>query len=272
MSWLCPLCHQPLAAQNNAYRCPQGHTFDRAKEGYVNLLPVQHKRSKEPGDSAEMIQARRRFLNAGHYQPLRDAIAQQLDARLSEQPGDVLDIGCGEGYYTDAFSQIARQYQHVCYGLDVSRPAIRAGAKCYRHIEFCVASSHRLPFADSSFAAIIRIYAPCKADELFRVVKENGLVITATPAPRHLVQFKGLIYPQVKLHNAEPEVLEGFTLEQELRLNYPMNLRGEEAMALLQMTPFAWRAKPEVWQQLAESERFECETDFFIRIWRKTAV
>ncbi|SQC92789.1 Ribosomal RNA large subunit methyltransferase A [Cedecea neteri] len=78
MSWLCPLCHSVLSASANSYRCPQGHQFDIAKEGYVNLLPVQHKRSKDPGDSAEMMQARRAFLDAGHYQPLRDTLCELL--------------------------------------------------------------------------------------------------------------------------------------------------------------------------------------------------
>lgn len=85
MSFSCPLCHQPLSREKNSYICPQRHQFDMAKEGYVNLLPVQHKRSRDPGDSAEMMQARRAFLDAGHYQPLRDAIVAQLQERLDEK-------------------------------------------------------------------------------------------------------------------------------------------------------------------------------------------
>ena len=104
MSFSCPLCHQPLLREKNSYICPQRHQFDMAKEGYVNLLPVQHKRSRDPGDSAEMMQARRAFLDAGHYQPLRDAIVAQLREWLDEKATAVLDIGCGEGYYTHAFA------------------------------------------------------------------------------------------------------------------------------------------------------------------------
>ena len=90
MSFSCPLCHQPLSREKNSYICPQRHQFDMAKEGYVNLLPVQHKRSRDPGDSAEMMQARRAFLDAGHYQPLRDAIVGQLRERLDEKAAAVL--------------------------------------------------------------------------------------------------------------------------------------------------------------------------------------
>ncbi|SRT50608.1 23S rRNA methyltransferase A [Shigella sonnei] len=95
MSFSCPLCHQPLSREKNSYICPQRHQFDMAKEGYVNLLSVQHKRSRDPGDSAEMMQARRAFLDAGHYQPLRDAIVAQLRERLDDKATAVLDIGCG---------------------------------------------------------------------------------------------------------------------------------------------------------------------------------
>ncbi|SUG77676.1 23S rRNA methyltransferase A [Salmonella enterica subsp. enterica] len=97
MSFTCPLCHQPLTQINNSVICPQRHQFDVAKEGYINLLPVQHKRSRDPGDSAEMMQARRAFLDAGHYQPLRDAVTNLLRERLDQSATAILDIGCGEG-------------------------------------------------------------------------------------------------------------------------------------------------------------------------------
>ena len=113
MSYSCPLCHAPLSRSDNHYSCPQRHQFDLAKEGYVNLLPVQFKRSRDPGDSAEMMQARRAFLDAGHYRPLRDAIAERL---RHYAPTDLLDIGCGEGYYTHAFAAIASR----SWGLDLS--------------------------------------------------------------------------------------------------------------------------------------------------------
>ncbi|MDU7606372.1 MAG: methyltransferase domain-containing protein, partial [Escherichia coli] len=158
MSFSCPLCHQPLSREKNSYICPQRHQFDMAKEGYVNLLPVQHKRSRDPGDSAEMMQARRAFLDAGHYQPLRDAIVAQLRERLDEKATAVLDIGCGEGYYTHAFADALPEI--TTFGLDVSKVAIKAAAKRYPQVTFCVASSHRLPFSDTSMDAIIRIYAP----------------------------------------------------------------------------------------------------------------
>ncbi|BBT71242.1 MULTISPECIES: 23S rRNA (guanine(745)-N(1))-methyltransferase [Enterobacteriaceae] len=264
MSYSCPLCHAPLTRSGNSYLCPQHHQFDRAKEGYVNLLPVQHKRSRDPGDSAEMMQARRAFLDAGHYQPLRDAVCDKL--RMIA-PRQVLDIGCGEGYYTHAFAAEAQE----TWGLDVSKTAVRYGAKRYPQVNFCVASSQRLPFADGCMDAVIRIYAPCNPLELKRVVKPGGWVITVTPGPRHLVELKGLIYSEVQLHAPHSEVIEGFTLHSHEALAYPMALTGSEAVTLLQMTPFAWRAKPVVWDALKQRSQFDCQTDFAIHAWQREA-
>ena len=262
MSWSCPLCHAPLERQHNSFICPQRHQFDLAKEGYLNLLPVQHKRSRDPGDSTEMMQARRAFLDAGHYQPLRDAICDVLRQAKVE---NVLDIGCGEGYYTHAFADIATH----TWGLDVAKVAVRYGAKRYPQVDFCVASSQRLPFSDACMDAVVRIYAPCNPQELARVVKAGGLVITATPGPRHLMELKGLIYDEIRLHEANSEQMPGFKRVHEQQIAYSMSLTGSEAVALLQMTPFAWRAKPEVWETLAGDEQFSCQTDFLVQVWQR---
>lgn len=262
MSWSCPLCNAPLERHNNSYLCPQRHQFDLAKEGYLNLLPVQFKRSRDPGDSAEMMQARRAFLDAGHYQPLREAVCAILQ---QANAANVLDIGCGEGYYTHKFAENAAH----TWGLDVSKVAVRYGAKRYPQVDFCVASSQRLPFSDACMDAVVRIYAPCNPQELKRVVKEGGIVITATPGPRHLMELKGLIYDEVRLHEANSEALPGFRLSDTQQLAYAMKLKGSEALALLQMTPFAWRAKPEVGEKLAGLETFDCQTDFLIQVWQR---
>lgn len=98
----CSLCHQPLSLHDACYRCVGQHSFDLAKDGYVNLLPVQFKHSKDPGDALLMMAVRCAFLDAGHYQPLRDRVIAAV-AALTPEPGlRWLDIGCGEGYYIAA--------------------------------------------------------------------------------------------------------------------------------------------------------------------------
>ncbi|MFT4272250.1 MAG: 23S rRNA (guanine(745)-N(1))-methyltransferase [Pantoea sp.] len=267
MSLICPLCHQPLLLQTASYRCDTGHQFDLAKEGYVNLLPVQHKSSRQPGDSPEMLLARREFLDAGYYQPLRDRVAAWLSERLPAVSAQLLDIGCGEGYYTAEMAAALPQAQ--VYGLDVAKAAIRMAAKRYRSIKFCVASSQRLPFADASLDGIVRIYAPCNEEELSRVVKPGGYLLTVTPGAHHLEQFKALIYREVQLHAAEEKVYAGFNQVAQESLRYRMTLSGVAATTLLQMTPFAWRAREEVWQTLARATAFDCEADFTLTLWQR---
>ncbi|MFI8415692.1 23S rRNA (guanine(745)-N(1))-methyltransferase [Serratia sp. NPDC078593] len=270
MSYVCPLCHQPLTFVYPQWRCENNHQFDCAKEGYVNLLPVQHKRSKQPGDSVEMMQARRAFLDGGFYQPLQQRVAQWLSGALSDDAQSLLDIGCGEGYYTSAVAGVLNQQRAMTvYGLDVAKVAVRYAAKRYPAVSFCVASSHRLPFADGALDAVLRIYAPCKAEELARVVKPGGVVMTVSPGPRHLYQLKELIYQQAQQHAELDETLPGFELEGSESLAYPMSLPGEQAANLLQMTPFAWRATPEVQQRLRAQENVFCEADFAIRVHRR---
>ncbi|MFB6325406.1 23S rRNA (guanine(745)-N(1))-methyltransferase [Pantoea deleyi] len=268
MSLICPLCHAALTLNARSWGCENRHQFDQAKEGYVNLLPVQHKRSREPGDSAEMMQARRAFLEAGYYQPLRDQVVSLL-APVLQQPGcRVLDIGCGEGYYTAALADAAGEAAEI-YGLDVARTAIRLAAKRYPAVRFCVASSQRLPFADGSLDAVVRIYAPCNEAELARVLKPGGWVLTVTPGPHHLQQFKALIYREVQLHVPEQKSYPGFHPLAQHALRYPMALTGTAATTLLQMTPFAWRAREAVWQTLQQREQFSCDADFSLTLWQR---
>lgn len=271
MHYQCPLCRLPLRLNGRAWLCDNRHQFDCAKEGYVNLMPVQHKKSKLPGDNAMMMQARRRFLDEGHYQPLRNAVARLLDDALPKEGAlSLLDIGCGEGYYTGFIAQALGANRNIAtYGLDISKEAIRAAAKRYRGIRFCVASSHRLPFVDNAVDGVLRIYAPCSDEELKRAVKAQGVVVTVVPAPRHLFQLKALIYREARPHEDVLEEIDGFEFVSQQRMSYPMTLTGTQAADLLLMTPFAWRAGEELTAELKRQTHFECEADFYIRLYRK---
>ncbi|CAJ0999009.1 23S rRNA (guanine(745)-N(1))-methyltransferase [Sodalis praecaptivus] len=267
----CPLCHLPLDRHDKHYRCAGQHCFDCAKEGYVNLLPVQFKRSKDPGDAPLMMAARRVFLDAGHYQPLRDSVMASIAALTPHAGLRWLDIGCGEGYYTAALADLLTRQRPEAevYGMDIAKNAVRSAAKRYAQVRFCVASSQRLPFADASLDGVMRIYAPSNPAELRRALRPGGMLLTVTPGPRHLYQLKALIYRDVQLHAPKEETLAGFAPLGESALCYPLRLTGAEGVALLRMTPFAWRATTEVLERLAVATSFDLETDFIVRLWRR---
>ncbi len=271
MLYQCPLCSEKLKQEPRFYQCANNHQFDIAKEGYVNLIPANKKRSKNPGDNTEMMQARRRFLGSGHYAQLQQQVAKICLEKLNNTDFNMLDIGCGEGYYTNELDYQLRQAGHEpdVFGLDISKVAVRYAAKKYPLCHFSVASSQNLPFLDHSLNLILRIYAPCNTEEMNRCVAENGVVVTVTPAARHLYQLRALIYDDVRLHDEAIETIDGFTLEHEEHLSYQMNLDESESLDLLQMTPFAWKATDSVRQQLVNTPVFNCEADFMIRVYRK---
>lgn len=234
----CPLCQTDLARQTHSWRCVNGHSFDIAREGYVNLLPVQQKKSLQPGDNAEMMQARRAFLQAGHYQPLSDA-ANALLAQHCHSSAALLDIGCGEGYYS---ARLAGAIASPVYGLDISKTAVRYAAKRYPHLHWCVASSYQLPFQTGQFGGLLRIYAPSQAEEMARVTQTGGWLLTVSPAPEHLLQFKQQAYQQVRLHSAEIKTEAGFRHHQRQRLQIAWQAPDTTAMQqLINMTPLAYK-------------------------------
>jgi len=248
------------------WRCSQNHCFDRSKEGYVNLLLNTHKKSAEPGDSKQMIRSRRNFLDAGYYQPLRAALVELLRMHLPQHSTRICDVGCGEGFFTSACSEGTPDSVSV-HGLDISKEAIRLAARRYRQCAFCVASSYRMPYPDGSMDAFVRVMAPSISEELRRVLRPEGIVITVTPAPRHLYQFKYELFDgaSVHLHDSEPERVDGLQLVAAEQLSFEMELEREHLPSLLQMTPLGWMAPAEALERVTVAEGIlKCEADFWL--------
>lgn len=276
MNYLCPICARPLSAQDKSLVCEQRHQFDLAKEGYVNLLPVQNKKSKNPGDNKEMMQARREFLDQGFYQSLSDkvnSIAQQ--ALIAVNTPTILDLGCGEGYYTHRLAQAVATLNDAnttpqIAGLDISKSAIRYAAKRYKTISFCVASAYNTPFADASQDLVTRIYAPSQDAELARIIKVGGYLLTVTPAAEHLFELKQKIYQTPEKHDMTIEEIADFEVVEQQRLTEEITLtQAKDSKNLLEMTPLAWKMNDEQKAQLYATD-LTLTLDFNITLYKRT--
>ncbi len=274
MPYICPICQVPLKQHlpSKGYYCENKHHFDMAKEGYLNLLPVQHKKSKEPGDSRAMMRARRNFLETEYYLPMAKAVAAIIDKHRSENsPMHILDMGCGEGYYS-------RQIEAYCtsnetldlHGIDIAKNAIFAAAKKQPNARFIVASNKRLPYVDNYFDLLLRVYAPSNDAEIKRLLKLEGLLLIVTPGPRHLWQLKEFIYKKVNEHTITVDLPEGFEEVESQRLSFTIQPDQTNRMALLQMTPFAWRAKGEMQNRIQHAKGLVIETDFILTLAKKS--
>ncbi len=242
----CPLCYELLVENPQGLVCVKRHQFDRAREGYFHLLPVQKKGSRDPGDGKLQLQARRRFLRAEFFASLKHKLHSLLPANTSR----LLDIGCGEGYFTAAFAEVLADAE--IYGLDISKAGIKLAAKGSGHkkLTYAVASSADLPFVDASMDVITRIYAPSKDEELARVLKPGGLLIIVTPGESHLLNLRKRIYTQIRPHPA-PQAPKGFQPVGAYEVCNELHLpAGEFAESLLAMTPFAWRMTEDLRQQI----------------------
>lgn len=265
--YLCPLCKTSLHLQDRTFKCSNNHSFDMAKEGYVNLLPVQFKHSKDPGDNKQMINARRAFLEKDYYLPLRDKLISSYQQYTQDNSGNVVDIGCGEGYYTSAH----KSDDNRVYGMDIAKNAIRIAAKKYKDCHFSVGSVALLPFDDESIDWAYSIYAPIKVTEFHRVIKKDGYLLVVSPGKRHLWQLKSLIYHTPQEHDETMPQMPGFELVEENRLAYEMDLESvEDRFNLLSMTPFAFKNSEALTQALENNPTFICETDFIIRLFKRT--
>lgn len=271
MYWRCPVCLSPLMLQQSTYRCINGHTHDKAKEGYVNLLLAHKKKSLDPGDSKAMLLSRRLFLEQGHYQPLASALAQRIK-EVAQSPSPVLlDIGCGEGYYLE---QILQTNPHLAiWGIDIARDAARLAAKRLPHHQFAVASSFDLPIPDNSVDLVTCVFAPVNEQEILRVLKPNGLWLWVRPGANHLQQLRDLIYTQARLHNTDLTLPSTFQVLEPQTVKYSLVLSQTASIsALLEMTPYYWSASQQIQQLVKQLETLEVQIDFQIIALQKSYI
>lgn len=207
-----------------------------------------------------MVNARRQFLDAGHYAPL----VERLAALVPENSQNLLDIGCGEGYFTAGLAHSAT----CTYGVDISKPAIRLAARRYPEISFAVANGFQLPVADESFDVSLVVLAPA-TPEVFRVTCPHGLFLRVSPGPQHLEEIKSLVYRSAKPHERASVVLTGFRQVQQHEVSFVMALDQAARAALLAMTPMAHRSSTEKRLGAISSDLAEITASFWIDVFER---
>ena len=207
-----------------------GHSFDKAKQGYVNLL-LKNGQNKRHGDDSLMVQARSRFLERGYYAPLRDKIS-----RIIGSGHTVLDSGCGEGYYTSLFAE-----KNKVIGIDISKDALKSAAKRCKNSEFAVASVAEIPLSDKSVDTVVCIFAP-DSKEFNRVLKDGGRLITATPLENHLMELKAKVYDNPYKNPPSDHSRDGFSILSQHEIKYSITLgNNEDIISLFKMTPYYYK-------------------------------
>lgn len=230
----CPLCKASLTL-DAALRCPSGHSFDVARQGYASLLRGDAKTGT--ADTAEMVAARAAFLSAGHYLPLAEALA-------GYSSGDVLDAGAGTGYYLAAALGSGRGV-----ALDISKFALRRAAKAHPRVGAVVADLWRdLPIRSESVRTVLNVFAPRNAAEFRRVLRPDGLLIVATPTPSHLAELRGplgLISVDEQKEDRLAETLgAAFAKTDTTTVTIPLTLDPAETATLIGMSPSSRHIAP----------------------------
>lgn len=268
MDFVCPKCGGKLTELSGIKKCPLGHSFDRAKEGYYNLLLGAG--GGVHGDNREMLEARRRFLGAGHYEPLCRLLGDRLLPVLPVG-GCALDAGCGEGYYTDAIEKRAFERDGVSniLALDISRDGVRIASKRNRRVSFAVASSYAMPIESSSLDVVLNVFSPMAEDEVFRVLKPDGKFILVYPDTHHLWELKTAIYDNPYENKTELSAPRGFSLLTSDSLKYTVELNQGQIADLFLMTPYAYRTGERDREKLAKLDSLTIRVEFCIDVYEK---
>lgn len=249
MDFLCPLCDEVLRQEDRTFVCQNRHSFDMARQGYVNLLPVQQKKSLHPGDTREQVLSRREFLEGGFYAPIAAALCDMATGCR----GPILDVGCGEGYYS---SRLAAHLNAELVGLDISKEAVRCAAGRYKNAAWLCASAARLPVKDGSAGLLTSLFALTIPEEFHRVLRADGTFIQVLAAEDHLLGLKRIIYEDLthKEKDSVPE-LPGFSLVESRPVRFTFTVEGQQVQNLLSMTPHVYRISKAGAERLAATER-----------------
>lgn len=240
----CPHCAQPLVRHERSLRCPAGHSYDLAKQGYVSLLAGDAHTGT--GDTAEMVAARADFLAAGHYRPIADALAEA--AAAADPEGLVADLGAGTGHYLAHVLDALPGRPGAA--LDISKYALRRAAKAHPRIGAAVCDAWRpLPLLDGSAGLMLNVFAPRNGPEIRRVLRPGGTLLLVSPTSRHLrelVAGLGLLsVDEEKQRRIDEKLGPYLTPQGRQEVEFTLRLGPQDVRTVVGMGPSAWHTDPE---------------------------
>lgn len=286
----CPVCSGALRVSKDqkTLSCDNKHSYDRAKQGYVNLLLNTAKRSKQPGDTPQMVDARSAFLALGHYQPIVEKLIKLLDEDItaglkkqslapegSAKAFQYTDIACGEGYYANAISNAlsTRGLRTQAKGIDISTPAIKAASRRFKSVHWYVANAFQMPIATNSQDLCTHMFSRLGVTEAARVLKVGSTLIDVQAGPAHLASLKAVLYetPNQKSEIvSEAAMSEFFEAPQTHTLSFEFELNSSEQITnLVDMTPHMWKATKDRIENAKSLPQLALQAEVVVSLYRR---
>ena len=256
---LCPKCNKVLFRVYNTYKCPNNHSYDIAKEGYVNLLLSR----TASGDDKDLVNGRIEFLNTGFYEPLQSRLEKIITDLSPNNDIKLLDMGCGTGYYTSAFGKIA-----TTFGLDISKEAIKYAAKHDKNSTYLVASNKNAPFESHTFDFLVHIFSPIFENEDIRLLKNGGFLILVEAGPKHLIELKNLLYENTYFNEEKSHIFPTLKIVEKFSLKYSKEIDQTALKNLVKMTPYFYTTKKENFSALNVDKKILLTIDFSVSIFK----
>jgi len=274
----CPVCDSSLTKCEKQYTCLNNHTYDIASKGYINLLLANQKKTKDPGDSKEMMEGRRDFLNSGYYNTFSEKLNEVVISNITGTNINILDAGCGEGYFLSGLKEAISKNgsDHTIsseinfFGVDISKAAVTYAAKRDKKINFIISSNFNLPIMPGTIDIIIRNFAPSDESELNRVLKDNGKLIVVTPGIHHLYGLKEILYVNARKHEEKETTFEGFKLSRNVEVKYTIHIEDRECVKnLITMTPYYWNSDNIMKEKADDTSKLSTDLHFNISVYEK---
>lgn len=271
----CPICNQKLDVSSGCFACSNLHSFDIAKQGYVNFAAYKKGYSSLSGDSKQMCIDRRKFLSQGFYFPLARLLSETVVSLARNTDVTLIDAGCGEGYYLRCIRDLCPDLNLCLSGFDLSKETIKLASTTEKNspldnkISYCVAGIFDMPFFDESCDFIISVFAPISDTESHRVLKSGGYLLVACPGEKHLLGLKEKIYDTARPNEEKVPDYLGFDLIDTKHICYDINIQKEFIPALFGMTPYYWKSSKQTQEAVQNLDFLDTSCDFLLKVYKK---